>query len=194
MPPQPPLQGSLSKARGSGGGQQPPLQSSRRVEEAGARKPLRGAATVCVVPNLREELKRGAEGCLATVWQARLLHPLTQSTAWLSLRGQVRECPLQQQEEINCINMTQRAVSTQTPLVTGSRSCSIRARRGRKREQFFSWLVEKSIRKSEHDLPQAHTLRGSMPGAEDGRDAPSPGEPWSKPFTALRSNKREAIK
>lgn len=35
------------------------------------------------------------------------------------------------------------------------------------------------------NLPQAHTLRGSIPGAEDGREPPRPGGPWSKPFTAL---------
>lgn len=38
---------------------------------------------------------------------------------------------------------------------------------------------------SKSSLPRAHTLRGSIPGAEDGREPPRPGGPWSKPFTAL---------
>lgn len=38
---------------------------------------------------------------------------------------------------------------------------------------------------SKSKLLRAHTLRGSIPGAEDGREPPRPGGPWSKPFTAL---------
>lgn len=48
---------------------------------------------------------------------------------------------------------------------------------GRKLKQFFSWWAEKSIRKSKHNLALTHTLRGSMPGADEGLEAPSPGEP-----------------
>ena len=68
-------------------------------------------------------------------------------------------------------------MSSGSSLAAGRRSCSSGAGMGSNREQFLSWWAEKSIRKSEHDLLRAHTLWGSMPGAEDGREAPSPGGP-----------------
>lgn len=57
---------------------------------------------------------------------------------------------------------------------------------GRNQEQFFSRWAEKSI---QVQTPRAHTLSGSIPGAEDGREPPRPGGPCSKPFTAPLSKK-----
>lgn len=59
---------------------------------------------------------------------------------------------------------------------------------GRNQEQFFSRWAEKSI---QVQTLQAHTLSGSIPGAEDGREPPRPGGPCSKPFTALA--RRESL-
>lgn len=97
--------------------------------------------------------------------------------------GQGRECPLQRQWKTNCIDRTWRAVGSGSPL----RVMFQRGGVGRNREQFFLW-AEKSIQ-VQRLLPWAHTLRGSIPGAEDGREPPRPGGPWSKPFTAPLSKK-----
>lgn len=100
-----------------------------------------------------------------------------------SWRGQGRERPLQREQKTNCIDRTWRAAGSGSPL----RPCSSNGvAMGRNREQFFSRCAEKSI---QVQALGAHTLRGSIPGAEDGREPPRPGGPWSKPFTAPLSKK-----
>lgn len=43
-------------------------------------------------------------------------------------------------------------------------------------------------------LQSIHTLRGSMPGADDGLDAPRPGGgPWSNPLTALQDKEEKIV-
>lgn len=97
--------------------------------------------------------------------------------------GRGRERPLQREQKTNCIDRTWRAVGSGSPL----RPCSSNGvAMGRNQEQFFSRWAEKSI---QVQALGAHTLRGSIPGAEDGREPPRPGGPWSKPFTAPLSKK-----
>lgn len=96
--------------------------------------------------------------------------------------GRGRERPLQRQQKTNCIDRTRRAAGS--GLLSGP--CSSGVGMGRNREQFFSRWAEKSIQVR---ALGAHTFRGSIPGAEDGREPPRPGGPWSKPFTAPLSKK-----